>query len=121
MIDTKKFNYNNVWSCKVVGDSFKSQLHPMDFPMRNAVTDSFRRATGSSTIEVFSGWGDTISEFGKALIEDRVNDSPIEPQFGLEEELIRLAQDLRKNSCQLLPAEIADKIELLINWNHFIR
>lgn len=60
----------HIWFCKIggeVGDLPSSA----DGPMREAITRAYRKITGSEPGFLFSGWGGTLTEPQRAVVEDR--------------------------------------------------
>lgn len=45
-----------------------------DLPMREAVAEAYERLTGQAPAFMFSGWGATLTEAERAVVEDRLPD-----------------------------------------------
>lgn len=70
-----------IWTCTFVGES-DSMPNGSDGPMREAVAKAFRSMTGNPPVAIFSGWGGTLGERERAVIEDR--DPKPEPAKDME-------------------------------------
>lgn len=117
----KKFNYDYVWGCKIVGDGPGLSSHGADIPMRAAVVDTFIGLTGSKNVEILSGWGIHLNEVQKAIIENRDITEPYGPEFDLEKALEELVQELREKPWHMRPSDVANRIEVLLKWRDFIK
>ena len=58
-----------IWTCKIGGPVGELPRQP-DFTMRKAVIDAFRSLTGVDAEYCFSGWGATLSDFERAVVEN---------------------------------------------------
>ncbi len=59
----------NIWSCKIGGPAHIGQ--GADLPMRAAVERAYRAITGQEPEFIFSGWGDSLTDNERAVVEDR--------------------------------------------------
>lgn len=60
-----------IWSCKI-GEIDEAALpEGADAPMRAAVETAYRELTGYSSVFCFSGWGATLDEGERAVVENR--------------------------------------------------
>lgn len=59
-----------IWKCKV-GGPVNWLPGGADLPMRNAIREAFTRITGREAEFVFSGWGATLTEGERAVVENR--------------------------------------------------
>lgn len=60
-----------IWSCKV-GEAPGHAVPPgADMPMRQAVERAYYEVTGQPSAFLFSGWGAELSEFERAVVENR--------------------------------------------------
>lgn len=59
-----------IWFCKV-GGMVSSLPNGADLPMRQAIRRAFREITGSDDEFCFSGWGATLTEGQRAVVENR--------------------------------------------------
>lgn len=59
------------WTCKV-GAFGEIQL-PLgsDSPMRNAVAEAYKQVTGIYPTFCFSGWGENLTEYERAIVEEK--------------------------------------------------
>lgn len=64
-----------IWGCKVGGQA-GDDPRVADMPMRQAVTEVYKRITGAAPEFVFSGWGAELTEFERAVAEDREPEPP---------------------------------------------
>jgi hypothetical protein len=60
-----------VWYCKVGEVSRDDLPKGSDAPMRDAVVVRYERITGREPDFIFSGWGATLTEAERAVVEDR--------------------------------------------------
>lgn len=66
----------DIWFCKI-GETGKPRsewsVHPgADSPMREAVARAYKEITGEEPDFIFSGWGGTLTEPERAVVEDRL-------------------------------------------------
>ena len=62
-----------IWFCKI-GEVDKSLLPKgSDHPMRVAVSKAYFEITGQHPVFCFSGWGSTLTESERAVVEDRLS------------------------------------------------
>lgn len=62
----------NIWYCKIgedVGDGFPRG--GADAPMREAIREAYLKLTGKEPEFIFSGWGQTLTEGERAVVERR--------------------------------------------------
>lgn len=63
-----------IWTCKIGGSA--EPLPPgADMPMREAVAEAYRKITGIEPEFVFSGWGGSLTEPERAVVENRLPDT----------------------------------------------
>jgi len=62
------------WTCKIGEHDFDQ--HGADSPMRDAVTEAYRKVTGQEPVFVFSGWGGELTEIERAVVENREPQTP---------------------------------------------
>lgn len=58
-----------IWTCKIGGAG--KLMEGADAPMRNAIANAFERVVGSEYNFLFSGWGGELTEFERAVVENR--------------------------------------------------
>ena len=58
-----------IWSCKI-GEA-ANVPRGADLPMRDAVRDEYRKITGVEPSFLFSGWGASLDEWEKTVVENR--------------------------------------------------
>ena len=58
-----------IWTCKIGECDFDQ--HGMDQPMRHAVARAYKELTGQEPTFIFSGWGGELTEYERAVVEDR--------------------------------------------------
>lgn len=58
----------NIWSCKI--GEVDSAWVPDDFPMRMAVEEAYKRITGRESDFLFSGWGASLTENERIVIDE---------------------------------------------------
>jgi hypothetical protein len=58
-----------IWYCKI-GEAEPTQ-EGADLPMRAAVSKAFLEITGKESSFIFSGWGASLTESERAVVEDR--------------------------------------------------
>lgn len=63
----------DIWSCQI-GGRVRGLRHGADGPMRAAVERAFKEITGFDAEFTFSGWGSTLSEGRRAVVENRMPD-----------------------------------------------
>jgi hypothetical protein len=59
----------NIWHCKI-GGKITGLPKGADGPMRRAVQECFVRLTGYKADFCFSGWGSSLTEYERAVVED---------------------------------------------------
>lgn len=83
---------NGIWTCKI---GTASELPPgADMPMRDAVARAYRELTGRDPEFIFSGWGASLSESERAVVDDRLPDPNVvvaECRKNLDDTLERMA------------------------------
>jgi hypothetical protein len=58
-----------IWTCKI-GATIESELPPgSDYPMRQAVEMAFREVTGRDSEFLFSGWGGSLTESERKVVD----------------------------------------------------
>lgn len=58
-----------VWTCKI-GETGALPMGA-DLPMRQAVRHAYRELTGEEPDFIFSGWGGELTEYERAVVENR--------------------------------------------------
>lgn len=72
-----------IWFCKIGGE-VGDLPNGADGPMRAAVSDAFQRLAGGRRCEfIFSGWGGSLTEGERAVVENRAP-APPPPRPSLE-------------------------------------
>jgi hypothetical protein len=66
----------NIWFCKIGGKTGDLR-HGADLPMRTAIRHAFREITGSDEEFLFSGWGGSLTEPERAVVENRKPRMPV--------------------------------------------
>ena len=67
-----------IWTCKI-GEVEDDVLPPAaDAPMREAVARAYRKITGRADDFIFSGWGGSLTEPERAVVENRMPAPPTE-------------------------------------------
>ena len=67
-----------IWECKIgEADREKHLGGGMDLPMRKAVAAAYREITGEDPDFIFSGWGGSLTEGERAVVEDREPDPDV--------------------------------------------
>lgn len=61
---------SNIWYCKI-GEG-RPQVNGADFPMRMAVREAYADITGQAPDFIFSGWGASLTESERAVVENRL-------------------------------------------------
>lgn len=59
-----------IWTCKIGGPGVLLG-GGNDLPMRQAIIAAYREVTGREPEFIFSGWGATLTEPERAVVEDR--------------------------------------------------
>lgn len=77
-----------IWECKI-GESL-TVPRGADWPMRKAIAAAYRSLTGKEPDFIFSGWGATLTEPERAVVEDR------EPEPDLEDTPFTFSPDERE-------------------------
>ena len=58
-----------IWTCKI-GEMNRRELPDgADNPMRRAVAQAYRELTGEDPAFIFSGWGGTLTEIERNIVE----------------------------------------------------
>lgn len=61
-----------VWDCKI-GYAFNGELpNGADFPMRRAISKQFKKLTGREPLFIFSGWGGSLTDIEKSVVERKI-------------------------------------------------
>ena len=59
-----------IWTCKI-GETTQP-INGADAPMRQAVAIAYKQLTGEEPAFLFSGWGDSLTESERAVVENRL-------------------------------------------------
>jgi hypothetical protein len=85
-----------IWTCKVGG--VVGEVPPgADLPMRQAVERAFQEITGLEAEFTFSGWGGTLTEPERAVVEDRLPSQEYEDAWHARHAGLIDATDERRN------------------------
>lgn len=63
-----------IWSCRIGEINRQTLPGGADFPMREAVRKAYREITGKEPEFVFSGWGGTLTESERALVDQKTTE-----------------------------------------------
>jgi Lar family restriction alleviation protein len=78
-----------IWTCKIGEVNADRLPYGSDWPMRQAIIRAYREITGQDADFIFSGWGGSLTEPERAVVEDRepvgARPSPLEPRTPLWE------------------------------------
>jgi hypothetical protein len=69
-----------IWTCKigeVTQAHWETLGHGLDFPMRRAVEEAYRRITGEEPRFIFSGWGGELDPIERELVESTGVDAQV--------------------------------------------
>ena len=66
----KELPRESVWTCKIGGPT-SGLPSAADGPMRNAIARAYKEVTGVAPQFVFSGWGGSLDECERAVVENR--------------------------------------------------
>ena len=72
-----------IWFCKI-GGPVDHLPDGSDWPMRRAIQRAFEEVTGSEHAFTFSGWGGSLTEGERAVVENRRPASPPAPAIDVE-------------------------------------
>lgn len=61
-----------IWTCKIGGNADTPTPRWSDGPMRQAVEAAFEKVTGKAPAFLFSGWGSSLTEPERAVVENRL-------------------------------------------------
>lgn len=71
-----------VWECSIGGPIPHGLPSGADLPMRIAIGRAFKAITGVEAQFTFSGWGGTLTEWQRAVVEEReLNDTVLRKEF----------------------------------------
>ena len=59
-----------IWECKI--GEVHSAAGGADYLMRQAVADAYKAQTGVEPVFIFSGWGASLTEAERAVVENRL-------------------------------------------------
>lgn len=109
---------SKIWYCKI-GEVPEELLHRewptgADSPMRDAVSEAFRQITGEPPMFIFSGWAAELTEYERAVVENREPDPEV-IRADLQRELAILPSAEQSNS---LPPEIGALIDEALTFSH---
>lgn len=62
-------NSKKIWSCKI--GEVDDVAQGADWPMRQAVSEAYQKLVGREPNFLFSGWGATLDECERAVVENR--------------------------------------------------
>ena len=65
----------NIWTC-TIGGMTEDLANGSDLPMRQAIQRAFRDVTGTNSAYCFSGWGGSLTEGQRAVVENRPQPDP---------------------------------------------
>lgn len=60
-----------IWSCKIGEVDPEKVPDGGDWPMRQAISEAYERITGEAPTFLFSGWGASLTESERAVVENR--------------------------------------------------
>ena len=69
---TRSSGHEHIWTCKIGGDVANFPHGGADLPMRKAIAHAYRELTGCEPEFLFSGWGGTLTEPERAVVENRL-------------------------------------------------
>jgi len=72
-----------IWFCKI-GGPVDHLPDGSDWPMRRAIQRAFEEVTGSEHAFTFSGWGGSLTEGERAVVENRRPASPTAPAIDVD-------------------------------------
>lgn len=73
----------NIWYCKIGGTGCYLP-GGADLPMRDAITNAFRDVAGVYPEFLFSGWGQSLTESERAVVENRAPSAEYYAKLRLE-------------------------------------
>lgn len=91
-----------IWTCKIGGPVFDLP-HGADLPMREAVKSAFHGVTGCVYEFLFSGWGGSLDECERAVVEKRapIHEKTEYAKAAREEKLREALADLQEDADRL--------------------
>ena len=90
-----------IWECKI--GEVDSVAGCADYPMRQAVAAAYKAITGAEPVFIFSGWGASLTEYERAVVENR----PPAPEKTVQE-IMEFARHYAANT--FISATLEDKI-----------
>jgi hypothetical protein len=93
-----------IWECKI--GEVNSVARGADYPMRQAVADAYKAITGVEPVFIFSGWGASLTEAERAVVENRLPAPATAPDRHAQELLAQeiTLQNMRERHAQELCA-----------------
>lgn len=64
----------NIWDCKIGEVDSERLPDGSDYPMRQAVRRAYIEITGQEPDFIFSGWGGSLTEVERALVESNARE-----------------------------------------------
>lgn len=77
-------NTKQIWECKIGEVDGGDVPRGGDAPMRNAVAAAYKSVTGVAPTFIFSGWGASLTEVQRAVVENRLPDTQHEDDFAVD-------------------------------------